>query len=61
MIFRAAKLSPELRPTNEREYRTAARRPKYSALSNQKMESLGVEPMPRLEDAIADYLSRREQ
>lgn len=61
MIFKAANLTPELRPTNEREYRTAARRPKYSALSNQKMESTGVKPMPRLEDAIMEYLKRREQ
>jgi dTDP-4-dehydrorhamnose reductase len=61
MIFKAASLNPALRPTNEREYRTAARRPKYSALSNQKMESIGVQPMPRLEDAITEYLRKREQ
>jgi dTDP-4-dehydrorhamnose reductase len=60
MIFRAAGLSPELRPTNEREYRTEARRPKYSPLSNAKMESLGIEPMPSLEDAVRDYFERRK-
>lgn len=60
MIFRVAGLQPELRPTNEREYRTAARRPKYSALSNAKMESVGVEPMPPLEAAIQMYLHMRE-
>src|SRR5579872_1494598 len=36
-IFEAARLEPMLLATNEREYRTAARRPKYSALSNAKM------------------------
>lgn len=59
-IFRVAGLQPELRPTNEREYRTAARRPKYSALSNAKMESSGIEPMPPLESAIEMYLKARE-
>jgi dTDP-4-dehydrorhamnose reductase len=61
IIFRAAGLSPELRPTNEREYRTSARRPKYSALSNAKMESRGVKPMPPLEDAVGMYLEAREK
>lgn len=59
-IFEAAGVKPELRPTNEREYRTAARRPKYSALSNAKMEKLGLDPMPRLEDALTDYFARRK-
>src|SRR5712671_5997787 len=61
MIFRVAGLNPELQATNEREYRTAARRPKFSALSNSKMESLGIEPMPKLETAIELYLKAREQ
>ncbi len=61
MIFRVAGLNPELQPTNEREYRTAARRPRFSALSNAKMESLGIEPMPPLETAIELYLKAREK
>lgn len=61
MIFRLAGLQPELHPTNEREYRTAARRPKYSALSNAKMESLGIEPFPPLEVAVRSYLQLRER
>ena len=60
-IFGAAGLKPPLKPTNEREFRTAARRPKYSALANGKMESLGVEPMPTLDAAIADYLEARNR
>ena len=58
-IFAAAGLKPPLKPTNEREFRTAARRPKFSALSNAKMESLGVDPMPALEQAIDLYLLAR--
>jgi dTDP-4-dehydrorhamnose reductase len=58
-IFTAAKVSPVIKPTNEREFRTAARRPKYSALSNAKMESLGLPPMPTLDEAIGLYLMAR--
>jgi dTDP-4-dehydrorhamnose reductase len=54
-------LQPELRATNEREYRTAARRPKYSALSNAKMERCGLAPMPPLEEAIRSYLAERQK
>ena len=60
-IFEAAGLNPPLKPTNEREFRTAARRPKYSALSNGKMEALGLDPMPTLDQAIRMYLKAREE
>jgi dTDP-4-dehydrorhamnose reductase len=58
-IFEAAGLNPPLKPTNEREFRTPARRPKYSALSNAKLEGLGIAPMPGLEVAIGEYLKTR--
>ena len=61
LIFRIAGLNPELRPTNEREYRTAARRPQFSALSNAKMEALGLPKMPPLEDCLRDYFERRQR
>jgi dTDP-4-dehydrorhamnose reductase len=60
-IFAAAGVHPPLKPTNEREFRTAARRPKYSALSNVKMESLGIDPMPALDQAIGLYLLARNR
>jgi dTDP-4-dehydrorhamnose reductase len=59
LIFEVAGLNPELRPTNEREYRTAAHRPKYSALSNAKIEKLGLAKMPPLADSVRDYFARR--
>ncbi len=59
LIFKVAGLTPELRPTNEREYRSPARRPKFSALSNAKAESVGIVPMPTLEVALKDYFRRR--
>ncbi len=60
MIFEAAGLRPELTPTNEREYRTVARRPKYSALSNAKMEAAGIEPLPPLRQALEIYFAQRD-
>jgi dTDP-4-dehydrorhamnose reductase len=61
MIFELAALTPELKPTNEREYRTPARRPRYSALSNSKLEAAGIEPMPPLRLAVAEYLAARRE
>jgi dTDP-4-dehydrorhamnose reductase len=61
LIFFTAGLAPELRATNEREYRTAARRPRYSALSNAKVERAGIEPMPMLAEALRQYLAGRER
>ncbi|MBN9660929.1 MAG: dTDP-4-dehydrorhamnose reductase [Acidobacteria bacterium] len=61
LIFREAGLTPELKPTTEREYRTPARRPKFSPLSNAKMESLGIEPMPTLDVAVRSYLQLRQR
>ena len=58
-IFETAKLDPHLLATNEREYRTAARRPKYSALSNGKMERVGLEHMPALARALELYFEER--
>jgi dTDP-4-dehydrorhamnose reductase len=61
LIFQAAKLEPMLLATNEREYRTPAARPRYSALSNAKMERAGLEPMPPLEKALELYFAERAQ
>jgi len=58
-IFQAAGLTPELRPTNEREYRTAARRPKYSALANARLSDSGLASMPSLDSALAAYMTER--
>lgn len=60
LIFEAAGLTPSLQPTDEREYRTAARRPKYSALSNEKLNASGVTPMPPFRDAVRGYIEARE-
>src|SRR5450755_631584 len=61
LIFEIAGLSPSLTATNEKEYRTAARRPKFSALSNSKLEAAGIARMPSLRAAVEDYFARREE
>jgi len=61
MIFRIAGVHPEVKATTEREFRTAARRPKYSALSNAKMERCGIEPFPPLETAVRMYMEARAE
>ncbi len=59
IIFKTAGLQPELLPTTGREYRTEAKRPIYSALSNDKMEAAGVAPMPSMEEAVQSYFAAR--
>src|SRR5580658_1858688 len=59
VIFEVAGLQPVLHRTNEREYRTTARRPKYSPLSNSRMERAGVDPMPPLREAVEAYFAER--
>jgi dTDP-4-dehydrorhamnose reductase len=59
MIFEKAGIDADLQPTNEREYRTAARRPKFSALENARMRECGITPMPPLAEAVAGYMAAR--
>jgi len=59
LIFQAAGVDPLVLATNHREYRTAARRPQYSALSNAKMERLGLPPMPPIAKALEEYFAER--
>lgn len=61
MIFREAGLAADLHPTTDREYRTPARRPRYSALANQRIDALGLAPMPALEVALRSYLQLRSR
>jgi dTDP-4-dehydrorhamnose reductase len=61
MIFRTAGLAPDLTPVTGHEFPTPARRPKFSVLSNAKMESLGIDPMPPLDAAVRSYMQERAQ
>jgi dTDP-4-dehydrorhamnose reductase len=59
LVFEKAGIRADLTPTNEREYRTAARRPRFSALANARMAECGIQAMPPLSEAVAAYLSAR--
>jgi dTDP-4-dehydrorhamnose reductase len=61
MIFEKAGVTADLNPTNEREYRTAARRPRYSALDNVRLRECGIAPMPPLAQAVEEYLVARQR
>jgi len=61
VIFGVFGVTADLKPTNEREYRTAARRPKFSALENARMAELGITPMPPLAEAVREYRAAREK
>ena len=61
MIFRLRGLSPELKATDEREYRTAAKRPKYSALENARLARTGVKGFPSLEEQLKRYFVERDR
>jgi dTDP-4-dehydrorhamnose reductase len=61
LIFEKAGITANLTPTDEREYRTEARRPKYSALDNVRLRECGIEPMPPLAEAVEQYLIARKK
>ena len=61
LIFEKANVSANLTPTNEREYRTAAKRPKYSALENARLRVHGIAPMPPLAQAVEEYMESRKR
>lgn len=48
----------EIEPIRTEEYPTPARRPSYSALSFEKVQALGIEPMRHLREALADFVCR---
>jgi dTDP-4-dehydrorhamnose reductase len=57
VIFEKAGVTANLSPTNAAEYRTAAARPRYSALENARMSQHNVLPMPDLARAVDEYLA----
>jgi dTDP-4-dehydrorhamnose reductase len=61
LIFEKAGIAANLTPTNEREYRTAARRPRYSALENERLRESNIAPMPPLAEAVEAYLAARKK
>ena len=60
MIFEKAGVAANLTPTNVREYRSAVKRPKYSALENARLRGSDIAPIPSLSQAIEEYLVSRK-
>lgn len=61
LIFEKAGVTANLTPTNEREYRTQANRPKFSALENARLRAHQISPMPPLTEALEEYFAVRNQ
>ena len=61
MIACSAHCSAELQPIGRAQYWAGAPRPRYAALSNAAIEAAGIEPMPGLEAAVAEYLTLRKR
>jgi len=61
LIFGKAGVTANLTATNEREYRTTANRPKFSALENARLRAHQIAAMPALEDAVGEYFAARNR
>jgi dTDP-4-dehydrorhamnose reductase len=61
LIFEKAGVHADLAATNEREYRTVANRPKFSALENARLREHNIAPMPPLAEAMEEYLAARKR
>jgi dTDP-4-dehydrorhamnose reductase len=61
LIFEQARVTADLTPTNEREYRTPANRPRFSALENARLRVNKITAMPALAEVIDLYFAAREQ
>ncbi len=58
-IFELENLAVDLRPVSTSEFPSPVRRPPYSVLSKQKLNTLGIS-MPPWEDGLARYLGARK-
>lgn len=59
-IFRLGDRSVDLTPTRQVDRPAPARRPTYSVLGHGRMRDLGLAEMRGWQDALAEYLARRE-
>ena len=50
----------EITPVPTEEYPTPAKRPKYSAMSTAKLDTLGIQPMRPLSEELGDFVGRIE-
>lgn len=55
----AARCPAEILPISSEAYRPRARRPRYAALSNARIEAAGIPSMPGIDGALQQYLTMR--
>ncbi len=56
-VFENAKISCRVVSLSNEEFGAAARRPEYSTLSNEKIESIGVEPLRHWKEALDEFIA----
>ena len=59
-VFRLAKVSADLHPTDSKSFGAKARRPAYSVLDNCQMRAIGIEEFRPWSEALADYIHHRQ-
>ncbi|MEW5975181.1 MAG: dTDP-4-dehydrorhamnose reductase [Acidobacteriota bacterium] len=60
-IFARAGIRADLSPTTSDEYRTPAKRPRYSVLENARLKQLGMDDLKEWSVALGEYLDSREK
>jgi dTDP-4-dehydrorhamnose reductase len=60
-IAAASRCPAEIARTNHAAYMTRARRPRYAALSNKKIEAAGIARMPGIDESVGLYLVLRKR
>jgi len=60
-VFELSGVQAELTPTTSQAFGAPARRPAYSVLRHQRLESLGLDDMPMWKESLRRYLAARAQ
>ncbi|MEQ8821357.1 MAG: dTDP-4-dehydrorhamnose reductase [Sumerlaeia bacterium] len=59
-IFEMSHKKIELKPITSDQFRSLARRPRFSVLANTRFEGLGLPLLPKWDDSLAEYFRRRK-
>lgn len=59
-VFRLAKITADLQPTDSQSFGAKARRPAYSVLDNCRLRSVGVDEFRSWQEALGDYMRERK-
>ena len=59
-VFEYSGRSPEVKPVSSEQFRSLARRPRFSALENAHMAELDLPALPPWQDSLREYFRRRD-